>query len=65
MHLLILAILVLLTATDLEQRRLPHLLLDPLLLVAALFVPFNPSVSRPARSWGPARESPSWGPWDC
>ena len=43
-HLLILAILVLLTATDLEQRRLPHLLLDPLLLVAALFVPFNPSV---------------------
>lgn len=43
-QLLILAILVLLTATDLEQRRLPHLLLDPLLLIAALFVPFNPSV---------------------
>lgn len=44
-HLLILAILVLLTATDLEQRRLPHLLLDPLIVVAALFVPFNPTVS--------------------
>ena len=43
-HLLVLAILVLLTATDLEQRRLPHLLLDPLILVAALFVPFNPTV---------------------
>ena len=44
-HLLILAILVLLTATDLEQRRLPHLLLDPLIVVAVLFVPFNPSVT--------------------
>ena len=44
MQLLILALLVLLTATDLEQRRLPHLLLDPLILAAALFVPFNPAV---------------------
>jgi leader peptidase (prepilin peptidase) / N-methyltransferase len=43
-QLLILAILMLLTATDLEQRRLPHLLLDPLIVVAALFVPFNPTV---------------------
>lgn len=43
-HLLILAILVVLTATDLEQRRLPHLLLDSLIVVAALFVPFNPQV---------------------
>jgi leader peptidase (prepilin peptidase)/N-methyltransferase len=43
-HLLILAILVVLTATDLEQRRLPHLLLDTLIVVAALFVPFNPTV---------------------
>jgi leader peptidase (prepilin peptidase)/N-methyltransferase len=43
-HLLILAILVVLTATDLEQRRLPHLLLDALIVVAALFVPFNPTV---------------------
>jgi leader peptidase (prepilin peptidase)/N-methyltransferase len=43
-HLLILALLVVLTATDLEQRRLPHLLLDALIVVAALFVPFNPTV---------------------
>jgi leader peptidase (prepilin peptidase)/N-methyltransferase len=43
-HLLILAILVVLMATDLEQRRLPHLLLDTLIVVAALFVPFNPTV---------------------
>jgi leader peptidase (prepilin peptidase)/N-methyltransferase len=43
-HLVILAMLVVLTATDLEQRRLPHLLLDALIVVAALFVPFNPSV---------------------
>ncbi|MEP7039996.1 MAG: A24 family peptidase [Chloroflexota bacterium] len=48
-HLLILAILVLLTATDLEQRRLPHLLLDPLIVVGVLFVPFNPAVG-----WGDA-----------
>jgi leader peptidase (prepilin peptidase)/N-methyltransferase len=43
-HLLILGLLVMLAATDLEQRRLPHLLLDPLILVAIAFVPFNPSV---------------------
>ena len=43
-HLVILALLVLLTATDLEQRRLPHLLLDPLIVVAVVFVPFNPAV---------------------
>jgi prepilin signal peptidase PulO-like enzyme (type II secretory pathway) len=43
-HLLVLALLVVLTATDLEQRRLPHLLLDALIVVAALFVPFNPTV---------------------
>lgn len=46
-HLLILALLVVLTATDLEQRRLPHLLLDALIVVAALFVPFNPQVGWP------------------
>jgi leader peptidase (prepilin peptidase)/N-methyltransferase len=44
-HLVVLALLVLLTATDLEQRRLPHLLLDPLIVVAVAFVPFNPSVT--------------------
>ena len=41
----LLAFLVLLTATDLEQRRLPHLVLDPLIVVAAIFVPFNPAVA--------------------
>jgi leader peptidase (prepilin peptidase)/N-methyltransferase len=37
-------LLLLLTATDLEQRRLPHLVLDPLIVGAAAFVPFNPAV---------------------
>lgn len=44
-YLVLLAFLVLLTATDLEQRRLPHLVLDPLIVVAAIFVPFNPAVA--------------------
>lgn len=43
-YLVLLALLLLLTATDLEQRRLPHLVLDPLIVLAALFVPFNPGV---------------------
>jgi len=43
-YLALLVPLVLLSATDLEQRRLPHLLLDPLILGAAAFVPFNPAV---------------------
>jgi leader peptidase (prepilin peptidase)/N-methyltransferase len=43
-YLVLLGLLLLLTATDLEQRRLPHLLLDPLILLAAVFVPFNPGV---------------------
>lgn len=43
-YLVLLGLLLLLTATDLEQRRLPHLLLDPLILLAAAFVPFNPGV---------------------
>ncbi len=38
------ALLVALSATDLEQRRLPHLLLDPLIVLAAVFIPFNPAV---------------------
>jgi prepilin signal peptidase PulO-like enzyme (type II secretory pathway) len=38
------AVLVLLAATDLEQRRLPHLLLDPLIVGSLLFVPFNPAI---------------------
>jgi leader peptidase (prepilin peptidase) / N-methyltransferase len=43
-YLLALAILTVLVATDLEQRRLPHLLLDPLILLSVVFVPFNPTV---------------------
>jgi len=43
-YLALLALLVVLTATDLEQRRLPHLVLDPLIVLALLFVPFNPAV---------------------
>jgi len=43
-YLAFLAMLVLLVATDLEQRLLPHLVLDPLIIGAALFVPFNPAV---------------------
>lgn len=43
-HLGFLAALVLLVATDLEQRRLPHLVLDPLIVAAIAFVPFNPTV---------------------
>jgi leader peptidase (prepilin peptidase)/N-methyltransferase len=44
-HLLVLALLVVLAATDLEQRRLPHLVLDPLILLALAFVPFNTEVA--------------------
>ena len=43
-YLALLVPLVLLAATDLEQRRLPHLLLDPLIVGAVAFVPFNPAV---------------------
>lgn len=44
-HLALLVPLVLLAATDLEQRRLPHLALDPLIVGALAFVPFNPTVT--------------------
>jgi leader peptidase (prepilin peptidase)/N-methyltransferase len=53
-ELLVLAILILLTATDLEQRRLPHLLLDPLIVVAVLFVPFNPQLAATSALLGAA-----------
>ena len=43
-YLAMLALMVLLSATDLEQRLLPHLLLDPLIVAAVAFVPFNPAV---------------------
>ncbi len=43
-YLALLALLLVLTATDLEQRRLPHIVLDPLIVAAVIFVPFNPGV---------------------
>lgn len=43
-YLVMLGLLLVLTATDLEQRRLPHVILDPLIVIAAAFVPFNPAV---------------------
>ncbi|MDP9269718.1 MAG: A24 family peptidase [Chloroflexota bacterium] len=43
-YLVLLAPMVVLSATDLEQRRLPHIVLDPLIVAAILFVPFNPAV---------------------
>lgn len=43
-YLLALGLLTVLVATDLEQRRLPHLLLDPLIVLGVGFVPFNPAV---------------------
>lgn len=44
-HLVVLALLVLLSATDFEQRRLPHLLLDPLIAVCVVFAFVNPALS--------------------
>ena len=43
-YLVLLGILIVLAATDLEQRRLPHLLLYPLIVLAGLFILFNPAV---------------------
>lgn len=43
-YLALLVPLLVLTATDLEQRRLPHVVLDPLIVGAVVFVPFNPAI---------------------
>jgi len=43
-YLVVLVPMVVLVATDLEQRRLPHLVLDPLIAISVAFVPFNPAV---------------------
>ena len=43
-HLVMLGFMVGLVATDLEQRRLPHLLLDPLIVVAVGFAFINPAL---------------------
>lgn len=44
-HLVVLALLVMMSATDLEQRRLPHLLLDPLIAICVVFAFVNPALS--------------------
>jgi leader peptidase (prepilin peptidase) / N-methyltransferase len=43
-YLVLLGLMVVLAATDLDQRRLPHVILDPLIVLALVFVPFNPAV---------------------
>jgi leader peptidase (prepilin peptidase)/N-methyltransferase len=43
-YLAFLAPMIFLAATDLEQRRLPHVLLDPVIVASLLFVPFNPAL---------------------
>jgi leader peptidase (prepilin peptidase) / N-methyltransferase len=43
-HLVMLGFMIGLVATDLEQRRLPHLLLDPLVVVAVGFAFINPAL---------------------
>lgn len=43
-YLALLALMIVLAATDLDQRRLPHVVLDPLIVLAVVFVPFNPAV---------------------
>lgn len=53
-YLALLVPMVMLAATDLEQRRLPHLLLDPLIVGAVVFVPFNPAVEPVAALIGAA-----------
>jgi len=43
-YLVLLGLMIVLAATDLDQRRLPHVILDPLIVLAIVFVPFNPAV---------------------
>lgn len=43
-HLVMLGFMIGLVATDLEQRRLPHLLLDPLIVIAVGFAFINPAL---------------------
>jgi leader peptidase (prepilin peptidase)/N-methyltransferase len=43
-HLVMVGFMIGLVATDLEQRRLPHLLLDPLIVVAVGFAFINPAL---------------------
>jgi leader peptidase (prepilin peptidase)/N-methyltransferase len=43
-HLVMLGFMIGLVATDLEQRRLPHLLLDPLIVISVGFAFINPAL---------------------
>ncbi|RPH37008.1 MAG: prepilin peptidase [Chloroflexi bacterium] len=53
-HLVMFGLMVGLVATDLEQRRLPHLLLDPLIVVAVGFAVINPALETLAAAAGAA-----------
>jgi leader peptidase (prepilin peptidase)/N-methyltransferase len=51
-HLVMFGLMVGLVATDFEQRRLPHLLLDPLIVVAVGFAVINPALDTLAAAAG-------------
>ncbi len=53
-HLVMLGFMVGLVATDLEQRRLPHVMLDPLIVVAVGFAVINPALDPLAAAAGAA-----------
>ena len=53
-HLVMFGLMVGLVATDFEQRRLPHLLLDPLIVVAVGFAVINPALETVAAAAGAA-----------
>jgi leader peptidase (prepilin peptidase)/N-methyltransferase len=53
-HLVMLGFMIGLVATDLEQRRLPHLLLDPLIVIAVGFAFINPAIETIAAFAGAA-----------
>jgi leader peptidase (prepilin peptidase)/N-methyltransferase len=53
-HLAMLGLMVGLVATDLEQRRLPHLLLDPLIVISVGYAVINPALDTLAAAAGAA-----------
>jgi leader peptidase (prepilin peptidase)/N-methyltransferase len=53
-HLVMFGLMIGLVATDFEQRRLPHLLLDPLIVISVGFAVINPALSVPAAAAGAA-----------
>ena len=50
--LLMLGLMVVLVATDFEQRRLPHVLLDPLIVIAVGYAVVNPALETTATIFG-------------